>query len=261
MIRLGVNIDHVATIREARKINYPDPVQAAVLAELAGADSITVHLRQDRRHIKERDVELLKATLNINLNVELSLDKEITDFILKAKPFSCCLVPERVEEITTEGGLDIIKFREPVRQAIKELKKVGIITAVFIEPDEAMVKSVPHCGADAIEFNTGKYSEARSPAELSNEIARLKNAARFAKSLGIEVHAGHGLNYHNLGPVCSISEIEELNIGHSIISRAIFVGMERAVKDMIGLMKRPWAEEKKQRGDERRRESSSSGIF
>jgi pyridoxine 5-phosphate synthase len=238
MLRLGVNIDHVATIREARKTQFPDPVQAAVLVELAGADSITVHLRQDRRHIKERDIELLKNTLNIKLNVEVALTKEIIDFIVKVKPFSCCLVPERVEEVTTEGGLDIIKFSEQVKQTVRTLKKAGIYTAIFIEPEESIIKYIPQCEAEIIELHTGKYADAITPAEISHELLRITNAAKFAKSLNLEVHAGHGLHYHNVTPITQIPEIEELNIGHSIISRAMFVGLEKAIREMAKLMGR-----------------------
>ena len=238
MLRLGVNIDHIATIREARKTQFPDPVQAAVLVELAGADSITVHLRQDRRHINERDVELLKNTLNIKLNVEIALTKEIIDFIVKVKPFSCCLVPERAEEITTEGGLDIIKFAEPAKQAVRTLKKAGIYAAVFIEPDESMIKYAPQCEAGVVELNTGKYADATNPSEISDELLRIKNAAKLAKSLNLEVHAGHGLHYNNVIPIARIPEIEELNIGHSIISRAMFVGLEKAIREMGKLMGR-----------------------
>ena len=233
-MRLGVNIDHIATIREARKIDFPDPVQAAVFAELAGAHGITVHLRQDRRHINERDDELLKATLKTHLNVEISLNKEILEFIKSVKPGACCLVPEKVEEITTEGGLNIMKFIEPIKNVVRELKEKGIKTTIFIEPDEELIKRAPECGVDAIEINTGKYSEANG--NIDEELKRIKNAAVLAKSLGLKVHAGHGLNYYNVKPVAEIPEIEELNIGHSIIGRAIFVGLERAVKEMIELI-------------------------
>jgi len=235
-MRLGVNIDHIATIREARKIDFPDPVQSAVFAELAGAYGITVHIRQDRRHIKERDVELLSRTLKTHLNVEISLNKEILEFIKSVKPDACCLVPERVEEITTEGGLNIIKFREQVRNVVRELKAERIKTTVFIEPDEGLIKVAPNCEVDAIEINTGKYSEAKTEKEIEMELARIKNAGKLAKSLGLEVHAGHGLNYYNVKPIAEIPEIEELNIGHSIIGRAIFVGLERAVREMIDLI-------------------------
>lgn len=236
MTRLGVNIDHVATIREARKIDFPDPVQAAVIVELAGAYGVTVHLRQDRRHIKERDVELLKRTLKTHLNVEISLNREILDFIISIKPDACCLVPERVEEITTEGGLNIIKFIEPTKKAVQELKAQGIRTTVFIEPDEELIKRAPECEVDAIELNTSKYSEAKTNADIQKELARIKNAAKLAHSLGLEVHAGHGLNWYNVRPVAEVPEIVELNIGHSIIGRAIFIGLERAVKELLNLL-------------------------
>ncbi len=232
-MRLGVNIDHIATIREARGIDSPDPVQAAVFVELAGAYGITVHLRQDRRHIKERDVKLLNATLKTHLNVEISLNKEILEIITSIKPGACCLVPERIEEITTEGGLNIIKFIEPIKKVVKELKENGIKTTLFIEPDEELIKRVPEFEVDAIEINTNKYSECK---DITNEVKRIKNAAVLAKSFGLEVHAGHGLNYYNAKPIAEISEIEELNIGHSIIGRAVFVGLERAVKEMIELI-------------------------
>lgn len=237
MTRLGVNIDHVATVREARKIDYPDPVQAAVLVEKAGAYGITVHLRQDRRHINERDVEQLKRTIKTHLNVELSLSKEIIDFIVKIKPHACCLVPERAEEVTTEGGLNIVNFMSPTREAVKVLKDTGILTTVFIEPDEELIKAAPECNVDAIEINTGKYSEAKEKAEKEKELKRIKVAASLADSLGLEVHAGHGLNCDNVTPVAMVPEIVELNIGHSIIGRAIFVGLEKAVEEMIELIK------------------------
>lgn len=236
MIRLGVNIDHIATIREARKIDYPDPVQAAVLVELTDAYGITVHIRQDRRHIKERDIELLKATLKTCLNVEVSLDKEILDYISKIKPDSCCLVPERAEEITTEGGLNIIKFKESTKDAVQKLKFAGIFVSVFIEPEEELIKEVPALGVDAIEINTGKYSEAKTNPQIEKELVRIEKGAQLARSLGLEVHAGHGLNYHNVMPVAKVPEIVELNIGHSIIARAVFVGLERAVKEMLDKM-------------------------
>ncbi|MCK4352289.1 pyridoxine 5'-phosphate synthase [candidate division WOR-3 bacterium] len=237
MARLSVNIDHVATVREARGINYPDPVQAAVLVESAGAYGITVHLRQDMRHIKERDVELLKQTIKSCLNVELSLNEKILNFILKIKPSACCFVPERAEEVTTEGGLNIIRFMESTKKAIKKLKLAGILSTIFIEPDEKLIKAVPECGADTIEINTGKYSEATTETEMANELKRIKDAATLASSLGLEVHAGHGLNYRNVQQVATIPEIAEFSIGHSIIARAIFVGLERAVKEMITLIK------------------------
>lgn len=247
MMRLGVNIDHIATIREARKITYPDPVDGALIVESAGAGGITVHLRQDRRHIKERDVELLKRIVSTHLNVELSLNEEILGLILKIHPDACCLVPERVEEITTEGGLDIISNLEKVKTTAKRLKDEGIFTTIFVEPDENIIKRAPDCGADAVEINTGKYSEtqnaqANPPAKVgrrragNREIERIQKAASLVRSLGLEVHAGHGLNYKNVSDIIKIPEIVELNIGHSIIGRAIFVGLENAVKEMLALI-------------------------
>ena len=237
-MRLGVNIDHIATIREARKISYPDPVDGALIVESAGADGITVHLRQDRRHIKERDVELLKRIVSTHLNVELSLNEEILGLILKIHPDACCLVPERVEEITTEGGLDIISNLGKVKKTAKRLKDEGIFTTIFIEPDENIIKRAPDCGADAVEINTGKYSETQNAQTKSREIERIQKAASLVRSLGLEVHAGHGLNYKNVSDIIKIPEIVELNIGHSIIGRAIFVGLENAVKEMLELVKK-----------------------
>ncbi len=242
-MRLGVNIDHIATIREARKISYPDPVDGALIVESAGADGITVHLRQDRRHIKERDVELLKRIVSTHLNVELSLNEEILGLILKIHPDACCLVPERVEEITTEGGLDIISNLGKVKTTAKRLKDEGIFTTIFIEPDENIIKRAPDCGVDAVEINTGKYSEVElirkdfiKGSHLNSELERIQKAAFLVRSLGLEVHAGHGLNYKNVSDIVKIPEIEELNIGHSIIGRAIFVGLENAVKEMLALI-------------------------
>ncbi|MBI4722823.1 MAG: pyridoxine 5'-phosphate synthase [Candidatus Stahlbacteria bacterium] len=235
-MRLGVNIDHIATIREARGIDLPDPVQAAAIVELTGAYGITVHLRKDRRHIKERDVELLKRTLKTHLNVEISLDSEILEFIKSIQPDACCLVPERVEEITTEGGLNIIKFIQPTKNTVQELKAMGIKTTAFIEPDEELIKTAPKCEVDAIEINTSKYADAKTIKDRQNELVRIKNAAQIAHSFGLEVHAGHGLNWYNVQPIAKIQEIVELNIGHSIIARAIFVGLERAVKEILDLL-------------------------
>jgi pyridoxine 5-phosphate synthase len=236
MTRLGVNIDHVATIREARKIDYPDPVQAAALVELTGAHGITVHLRQDRRHIDERDIDILKRTIKTHLNVEISVNPEMIDLMKSVQPDACCLVPERVEEVTTEGGLDILKFADPTRKAVEQLKSKGIRVAVFIEPEEKLIRKAVECAVDAIEINTAKYSEASTPVEKEKELTRIQKAATVAHSSGIEVHAGHGLNWHNIQPVARIPEIAELNIGHSIIGRAIFVGLDRAINELLTLI-------------------------
>ena len=236
MTRLGVNIDHIATIREARKIDFPDPVQAGAIVELTGAYGVTVHLRQDRRHIKERDIGLLKQTLKTHLNVEISLNDEIVEFISSIKPDACCLVPERVEEITTEGGLNIIKFTEPTKIVTQKLKAQGIKITAFIEPEERLIKRAIECGVSAIEINTSKYSEAKSDSDRKKELIRIKKAGKLAHSLGLEVHAGHGLNWYNVRAIAEIPEIVELNIGHSIIGRAIFVGLERAIKEILELI-------------------------
>jgi len=227
-MRLGVNIDHVATIREARGTSYPDPIYAAVLAELGGADGITVHIRQDRRHIKERDILILKDIVKTHLNVESSINQEIQDFLVKVKPRWVCLVPERKEEITTEGGLDIERFQNETKTAIERLTAANIKVSVFIEPEKEIVKRAKDIGADAVEFHTGKYAEH----PVSEEIKRLQNAAEYGASLGLEIHAGHGLHYRNIHSLLCIKEIEEFNIGHAIIAHSIFVGIERAVREM-----------------------------
>ena len=231
-MRLGVNIDHVATVREARGgVPYPEPVEAALLAESGGADGITVHLRIDRRHIKERDIRILKEVVKTHLNVEASLDPEIQEFLLDVKPHWVCLVPERPGERTTEGGLDLTKVEEEARRAVDRLKEKGIKVTIFVEPDAKIIEIAKRIGADAVEINTGKYAEG-----VPGELKRIEDAAGFAASCGLEVHGGHGLHYHNVVPVASIPEIVELNIGHSIVARAIMVGMERAVREMKNLL-------------------------
>jgi len=227
-MRLGVNIDHVATIREARGTPYPDPIYAAVLAELGGADGITVHIRQDRRHIKERDILLLKEVVKTHLNIEASLNKEIQNFLIDVKPQWVCLVPERKEEITTEGGLDIGRFKAETKTVVERLKSAGINVSIFIEPEKNVVELAKEIGADAVEFHTGKYAD--NP--IQNEINRIKDASEYGNSLGLEIHAGHGLHYRNIQPLLKIKEIEEFNIGHSIIAHSIFVGIERATREM-----------------------------
>ncbi len=234
-MRLSVNIDHIATLREARKIHYPDPVHAVHLIEIAGAHGITCHLRIDRRHIKERDIKLLKEISSLPLNVEVSLTDELLRFLCDVRPDWCCLVPERPEEITTEGGLDIIKFFEETKRAVDILKSSDIKVTIFIEPDKKIIEKAKLTGADAVEINTGKYSESKGEAAI-REYKRIKEAAKFAKEMGFEVHGGHGLNYQNVKLIAQISEIEELSIGHSIISRAVFVGLERAVREMLLLI-------------------------
>jgi pyridoxine 5-phosphate synthase len=235
-IDLGINIDHVATVRQARRASYPDPVHAALLAEQAGADNITLHLREDRRHIQDRDVRSLRPLLLTRMNLEMGLTDEMLDIALDVRPHDVCLVPESRQEITTEGGLDVGADVERVANGVRRLADAGIRVALFIAPELAQVEAAKRSGAPVIELHTGSYAEASGQAQ-ARELERLASAARRAASLGLEVHAGHGLTYHNVMPVAAINEIVELNIGHCIIARAIFTGLERAVSDMKTLMK------------------------
>ena len=232
MLHLGVNVDHVATLRQARGVDYPDPVEAALVAEAAGADGITVHLREDRRHIQERDVEELRRRLRIKLNLEMAVTDAVVAFALRIRPADACLVPERREELTTEGGLDIVRHAPRVRGAVERLVGAGIRVSLFIDPDEAQLRASADAGAPAVELHTGDYANARPPAAAARELERLRAAARIAARLGLEVHAGHGLTVANVGPVAAIAEIVELNIGHSIVARAVLVGMAAAVREM-----------------------------
>lgn len=234
MIRLGVNIDHIATIREARKTIIPDPVEAALIAESAGCDGITAHIRQDERHIKKKDIELLRDVVKTQLNIELSTTPRIVAFVKRIKPDWACLVPERMEEVTTEGGLDIIKLGKKLKKPITELKKRGIKVTLFVEPEKKIVEKAKELGVNAIEINTKSYAE---KPESMREFRRVQTAAELAHSLGIEVHAGHDLNYRNLYKIKEIKEIEEVNIGHSIVARAVFVGFERAVKELLHILR------------------------
>ena len=234
MVRLGVNIDHIATIREARKTVIPDPVEAALIAERVGCDGITAHLRQDERHIKRRDIELLSRVIKTKLNIELSTTPGIVSFVKKVKPDWACLVPERIEEITTEGGLDIFKQGKKLRKTISELKSKGIKVTLFIEPEKKIVEKAKELCVDAIEINTKSY--ALKP-ESKKEMDRIVKSARLAHSLGLEVHAGHDLNYKNLYRITEVKEIEEVNIGHSIIARAVFIGLERAVEELLEILR------------------------
>jgi pyridoxine 5-phosphate synthase len=232
MIRLGVNIDHVATIRQARRAKEPDPVAAAVLATLGGADGITVHLREDRRHIQDRDVRVLRETVTTRLNLEMAASDEILAIALKVKPDEATLVPEKRQELTTEGGLDVIANEAGVGPVIGRLKVAGIHVSLFIDPDLSQVDASKRLGADAIEFQTASYSEAIGEDAVGRELQKLRAATAHAVGLGLHVHMGHGLNYWNVQPVVRIPGVEELNIGHSIVSRAVLVGMERAVREM-----------------------------
>jgi pyridoxine 5-phosphate synthase len=230
-IRLGVNIDHVATVRQARRAAEPDTVAAAVLALLGGADGITVHLREDRRHIQDRDVWALKPVVP-RLNLEMAAADEIVGIACQVKPHEATLVPEKRQELTTEGGLDVVANEAAVAKAVKQLLKAGIEVSTFIDPDIQQIDVSKALGATAVELQTARYSEAKTPAEVSRELDSLRTAAAHARDRGLAVHAGHGLNYTNVRAIARISGMQELNIGHSIVSRAVLVGMERAVREM-----------------------------
>ena len=233
MIRLGVNIDHVATLRQARGGREPDPVSAAVLALLGGADGITVHfLREDRRHIQDRDVHILRQVITHRLNLEMSVAGPIVDIACAVKPDEATLVPERRQELTTEGGLDVVLHQEAVRQAMAKLQKENIEVSLFVDPDSRQIEMAKLLGAKAVEIQTARFSEARNPADRERELTLLRESADFARQHGLAVHLGHGLTYENVRHVVSISGVAELNIGFSIVARAILVGMERAVREM-----------------------------
>jgi pyridoxine 5-phosphate synthase len=232
MPRLGLNIDHVATLRQTRGGREPDPVWAAVLAELGGADVITVHLREDRRHIQDRDVRLLRETIQVPLNLELALEPAIVSLALDIKPDQATFVPERRAELTTEGGLDVAGQKARVGEAVARCRDAGIQVALFIDPDLKQVEACAHLGAPAVEFHTGRYANAPPGRDRDRELDLLQAAAAATSSAGMELHAGHGLNYQNVGPVARIPRMEELNIGHSIVSRAVFVGLKQAVFEM-----------------------------
>ena len=235
-IFLGVNIDHVATLRNARGTSYPDPVLAAALAEQAGADGITVHLREDRRHITDRDVEILRQTLQTRMNLEMAVTDEMLDIACRVKPHFVCLVPEKRTEVTTEGGLDVAGQPEKVAAAIARLAAVGTQVSLFIDADRRQIDAAVAAGAPYIEIHTGRYADAATTAEQLEELARIQDAARYAHGLGLRVNAGHGLHYHNVKPIAAIPEMEELNIGHAIIGRAVFEGLPVAVAEMKRLM-------------------------
>jgi len=232
MIRLGVNIDHVATVRQARRAQEPDPVTAALLATLGGADGITIHLREDRRHIQDRDLHVLRQTVVHGLNLEMAAIDDIIDIACTVCPDQVTLVPERRAELTTEGGLDVIANHETIANAIRRLQNADIPVALFIDPDPGQIDASRRLGAVAVELQTATYSEAPNRAAISRQLQVLEQATAHAKGQGLNVHMGHGLNYVNVKPIIRIAGVEELNIGHSIVSRAIFVGMERAVREM-----------------------------
>ncbi len=234
---LGVNIDHVATLRNARGGVEPDTIKAAEICELNGATSITTHLREDRRHIKDEDIRTLIHTLKTNMNLEMAVTDEMQKIALEVKPHSVCLVPEKRQEVTTEGGLDVAGQLEKITEFVKPLKDAGILVSLFIDPSEEQVEASAKTGTQFIEMHTGQYSEKFGTEEEETEFLKLKNSAKFAQSLGLKVNAGHGLNYENVHRMHEIPDLYELNIGHSIISRAIFVGLPQAVKEMKELVK------------------------
>ncbi len=235
-ILLGVNIDHVATLRQARGTRYPDPIQAAIEAEQAGADGITLHLREDRRHIQERDVAMLSDILQTKMNLEMAVTEEMLAMAELYLPADCCLVPERREELTTEGGLDVAGQLSRMKEACQRLAAAKVNVSLFIDPDMAQIDAAVECGAPVIELHTGRYADAESSAEARHELNIIINAVQYAAKLGLQVNAGHGLNYHNVGPIAEIPDIVELNIGHAIVARSIFTGFQSAVREMKLLM-------------------------
>lgn len=235
--RLGVNVDHVATVRQARKANYPDPIEAALAAELAGADQITIHLREDRRHIQDRDVELARKMCKTEVNLEMAANQEMVTLAMKYRPDTVTLVPERREELTTEGGLDVASQKDALARTVRLLQDGNIRVALFIDPDLDQVRAAHKVSAHAVELHTGRYAEARGFTERNEELGRIRDCAKAAAKLGLGVAAGHGLHYFNTVPVARIPEIQELNIGHAIVARALVTGMERAVRDMLDLMR------------------------
>jgi pyridoxine 5-phosphate synthase len=235
-ILLGVNIDHIATVRQARGTSYPDPVQAALDAEEAGADGITLHMREDLRHIQARDVRLIKQVLQTRMNLELATTEAMLDFAEEISPEHTCLVPEKREELTTEGGLDLLTHQKTVEHAVKRLYAMGSEVSLFIDPDLHQIKAASELGASVVELHTGCYAHAKHIEQQQHELRRIKEAAEYAASLKLVVNAGHGLNYHNVQPIAAIKELLELNIGHAIIARALFCGMKEAVRHMRQLM-------------------------
>ncbi|MBC8121149.1 MAG: pyridoxine 5'-phosphate synthase [Gemmatimonadaceae bacterium] len=232
MPTLGVNVDHVATIRQARRTVEPDPIAAAILAELAGADGITVHLREDRRHIQDRDVRILRETVRTHLNLEMAATEVMVAIALAVRPDYVTLVPEKREEVTTEGGLDVLGRLEAMTRVVESLQEARIPVSLFIDPESAQIEAASKTGAQLIELHTGRYAEATNDSKRALELESLSTACNMARQLGLHVNAGHGLTYWNVGPVARLSGMEELNIGHSIISRAVLVGLERAVREM-----------------------------
>ncbi len=236
-ILLGVNIDHIATLRQARGTKYPDPVQAALIVEQAGADGITAHLREDRRHIQDRDIYLLKDVIHTRLNLEMAVTDEMIAIALDVKPAACCLVPEKRAELTTEGGLDVAANPERMKKACQTLAGTGIEVSLFIDPEFKQIDAAVNAGAPVIELHTGCYADAENADEQQQELSRIQQAAEYAYSKGLQVNAGHGLHFHNVEDICRIPQIVELNIGHSIIAQAVLSGLNQTVRDLKELMK------------------------
>jgi pyridoxine 5-phosphate synthase len=237
-VLLGVNIDHVATLRQARGTRYPDPVQAALVAQDAGADAITVHLREDRRHIQDRDVDAIAAVLQCRMNLEVAVTPQMLAIASRLAPTDCCLVPERRLEITTEGGLDVAGCADgAISDACTQLAGVGVRVSLFIDPDEAQVRASHAAGAPVVELHTGRYADAAGARERARELDRIRVAARLGKEMGLQVNAGHGLHYHNVEAVAEIGEITEFNIGHAVVARAVFHGLAEAVREMKRLLR------------------------
>ncbi len=235
-IYLGVNIDHIATLRQARGTRYPDPVQAAIEAEQAGADSITVHLREDRRHIQERDVAMLADILQTKMNLEMAVTDEMLAMAEKYRPADCCLVPEKREELTTEGGLDVAGQFDRIKQACDRLARANVRVSLFIDPEISQIEAALACGAPVVELHTGRYADAETDGEMARELAVISEAAEQAHARGLQVNAGHGLHYHNTQAIAAIPQLVELNIGHAIVARSVFTGFKAAVRDMKQLM-------------------------
>lgn len=235
-MRLAINIDHIATLRQARGGNEPDPVTAAHICELAGAEGIVCHLREDRRHVNDRDLRLLKETVKTKLDLEMAATDEIISIAIQTKPELATFVPEKREERTTEGGVDVLANKKHIAESVKKLKDNGILVSLFVEPDRSQIEASKDVGADMIEIHTGNYANARSEKLLHEHLVGIQTAAKLGKSLGLEVNAGHGLNYVNTAPIAAIKEIDELSIGHAIISHAVFVGLTQAVKEMIRIV-------------------------
>jgi len=236
MIELGVNIDHVATLRQARGTRYPNPVQAALIAETSGADAITLHLREDRRHIQDTDVVLLRELLATRMNLESAVTEEMLAFALRVKPHDVCLVPEKRSELTTEGGLDVAGQLDRVKQACSRLRAAGIRVSLFIDPERTQVEAARQAGAAVVEIHTGTYADAQAASAIETELERVRDAAAYASGIGLKVNAGHGLHYHNVHAIAAIPQIVELNIGHAIVAHALFVGFAEAVREMKALM-------------------------